>query len=284
MAHSIGATVQATTSVAARRTALPDRAKAALNAAAASWFVVAVLGQMMFVVYLFGFYGRTAVQGNLNAWNDVIPHGFVAGATAHNLSIAMHIAFAALIQIAGAAQLITGVRHRFPTFHHWNGRVYLVSACLMSLGGLAMVWSGSSVGDLAQHIAISILAILILVCAAMVLRNALARRFAVHRRWALRLFLVVSGVWFFRLALSFWIVVNQGPAGFDPDTFSGPTLTFIAFAEYLIPLAVLELYFRAQASHSSPLRIAMAASLGVLTLLTAAGVVTASMLLWLPNL
>ena len=261
-----------------------SRANSTLQAAATSWFVVAGLGQLMFVVYLFGFYGRTAILGRLNAWNQVFPRSYVAGDTLHDTVVAMHLAFAALITIGGLLQLMTGVRRWFPWFHRWNGRVYLLSAFVMGLGALAMVWTGTRVGDLPQHVAISINAILIMLCAVMVLRHALARRFALHRRWALRLFLVVSGVWFFRIGLTFWIMLNQGPLGFDPDTFTGPALTTIAFAQYLLPLAVLQLYFHAQDRAGPHGRLFMACGLFVSTLVTAAGIVAASMMLWLPHL
>jgi hypothetical protein len=122
-----------------------------------------------------------------------------------------------------------------------------------------------------------------MLCAVMVLRHALARRFALHRRWALRLFLVVSGVWFFRIGLTFWILVNQGPVGFDPDTFTGPALTTIAFGQYLLPLAILQLYFHTQDRAGSRGRAVMATGLFASTLFTAVGIVAASMMLWLPN-
>lgn len=271
-------------SAASHRSALPSRANSSLKAAATCWFVVAALGQLMFVAYLFGFYGRTAILGQFEAWNQVFPRSHVAGDTMHNTVVAMHLAFAALITAGGLLQLMTGVRRWFPWFHRWNGRVYLVSAFVMGLGGLAMVWTGTNVGDLSQHVAISINAILIMLCSVMVLRNALARRFALHRRWALRLFLVVSGVWFFRIGLTFWILMNQGPVGFDPDTFTGPALTIIAFAQYLLPLAILQLYFHTQDRAGSRGRMAMTAGLFASTLLTAVGIVAASMMLWLPHL
>lgn len=255
-----------------------------LQMAATGWFVIAGLGQLLFVAYLFGFYGHTALLGQFDAWNDVFPRSHVAGAPVHNAVVATHLVFAALITCAGLLQLITGLRHWFPRFHHWNGRLYLISAFVLGVGGLALVWTGTSAGDLSQHIAISLNAVLIMLCAVMVLRHALARRFAQHRRWALRLFLVVSGVWFFRIGLTFWILVNQGVVGFDADTFTGPALTTIAFAQYLLPLAILQLYFRTQERGGPRARAAMASGLLVATLLTAAGIFAASMMLWLPHL
>jgi hypothetical protein len=268
---------------ASRQGAVHNWPNSALQAAATCWFVVAGVGQLMFVAYLFGFYGRTAILGQFEAWNQVFPRSYVAGDTVHNTVVAMHLAFAALITAGGLLQLMTGVRRWFPRFHRWNGRVYLVSAFVMGVGGLAMVWTGTNVGDLSQQVAISINAILVMLCAVMVLRHALARRFALHRRWALRLFLVVSGVWFFRIGLTSWILVNQGPVGFDPDRFTGPALTTIAFGQYLLPLAILQLYFHTQDRAGSRGRAVMATGLFASTLFTAVGIVAASMMLWLPN-
>jgi hypothetical protein len=249
-----------------------------------AWFVVAILGQLLFVTYVIGFYGRAAALGRPELWNKVLPHGYVPGDTFGNIVVAMHLAFAAYITIGGALQVISGVRRWIPRLHRWNGRAYLVSAFVMSAGGLIMVWTRGTVGGLSQAVAISINALLIMLCAVMTVRHALARQFDVHRRWALRLFLVVSGVWFFRIGLMFWIAVNQGPVGFDPHTFRGPALVALAFGQYLLPLAVLELYFLAQRRGSAAVQGVMAASLGMLTLVTAAGIAAAFMFMWLPRL
>lgn len=255
-----------------------------LTASAKSWFVVAVLGQWLFVSYVIGFYGRAILQGHIENWNKVLPHGYVPGDTPGNLVVAVHLAFAVVIIVGGSLQVMTGVRRRFPRFHRINGRIYFASAFVMSLGGLIMVWTRGSVGGMPQAVAITINALLIMGCAIMTLRHALARRFDVHRQWALRLFLVVSGVWFFRIGLMFWIAVNQGPVGFDPHTFRGPTLVALAFGQYIVPLAILELYFRAQRSQSTLIRASMATSLFALTLVTAGGVVAALLFMWLPKL
>lgn len=256
----------------------------ALGAAAVFWFVVVVLGQLIFVGYIAGFYGRAALRGDFDAWNKVLPHGYVPGDTFGNAVLGAHLAFAIVITLGGALQLTPAIRRIAPRFHRWNGRVYLFSALLMSVGGFVMGLTRTTVGGLAQHIALDINAALILVFAALALRHAMARRFDAHRRWALRLFLAVSGVWFFRVGLMAWLLANQKPVGFDPVTFSGPFLIILAFAQYLLPLAVLELYFRARASTAAGPRLAMAAGLSLLTLVIAAGIVGASLMMWLPRL
>ena len=112
----------------------------------------------------------------------------------------------------------------------------------------------------------------------------MVRRFAEHRRWALRLFLAVSGVWFFRLALMSWLLINRGPVGFDPATFQGPALVIMAFAQTIVPLAVLELYFRAQSMRTAGLRASATAALLLSTAFTALGTFGATVGLWLPRL
>ena len=169
--------------------------------------------------------------------------------------------------------------------HRWIGRIYLVAAAMMASGGLAMVWArGGAAGDLSQHLAITANALIILGCAAMAWRQARAKHFGGHRAWALRLFVAVSGVWFFRVGFMAWIVANRGPVGFDPKTFSGPFLSALAVAVYVAPVGVMELYLRAQRSRGDGASIAMAAAMAAIALATLVGVVAAGALMWLPHL
>jgi hypothetical protein len=272
------------TDVLTRRWELTSTANAALKAAAQFWFLVAVTGQLVFAGYVAVFYGRAVAQGNFAAWNDVMPHGHIPGDTMGNLAVALHLVLAVMVIVGGALQLVPRIRHRAPAVHRWTGRIYILAAFAISLGGLYMVWVRGSVGDTSQHIAISLNAVLIMLCAAFALRHALARNFGAHRRWALRLFLVMSGVWFFRVGLMLWLLLNGGPAGFDPETFVGPFLTFLAFAQYLLPLAVLELYLRTQARAGAPGRLAVAAGLFVLTVAMGVGIFVATVGMWLPRI
>ncbi|HEY0178806.1 MAG TPA: DUF2306 domain-containing protein [Dokdonella sp.] len=256
----------------------------ALRATAALWLAIAVGGQLLFAGYVAGFYGRAAVQRRPEALNTVMPHGYVAGASFTNAVVVLHLAFAVAIVLAGAMQLTPALRRRRPELHRWIGRGYLVAAAVMSIGGLIMVWVRGAVGDLSQHVAISVNALLILAFAAIAWRHARARRLDAHRRWALRLFLTVSGVWFFRIGLMFWVLVNGGPAGFDERTFTGPALSILGITQYVLPLAVLELYFRAQARGSARSQLAVAALIGLLTPPTLIGIGAAVMFMWLPRL
>jgi uncharacterized membrane protein len=271
------------TAVLTHRFEFTSVAESALNAAVRFWFVVAVIGQLLFAFAVASFYGLTALRGDFHVWGKHISHGYIPGDTAGNSAVAVHVASAALITLAGVLQLTPGIRNRFPTFHRWNGRIYVLTAVAISMAGLYMTWIRGSVGDLSVHIGSSLGALLIMFCAGMALRYAMARDFKTHRRWALRLFLVASASWFFRVAFFLSLLVFKGPFGFDPSTFRGPFLTFMTFAQYMIPLTVLEIYFRAQNRAGALGRMATAGLLFVLTLVMGAGIFAVTIAIWVPQ-
>jgi hypothetical protein len=251
-------------------------AEDALKATARIWFLVAASGQALFAFYVTLFYGSSAVHGDVARMK-----GYVAGDTLGNATIMAHLLLAAIVTIGGPLQLVPEIRARAPTFHRWNGRVYLVAAVTAAIAGLYLELGRDHIGSAVSQFAVSLDAVLIIACAAMALRYALARDFTTHRRWALRLFLVVSGVWFFRVMLMFWIAINGGPAGFDPKTFMGPAIDIISFAQYALPLAVLEIYLRVQRNAGAGARLATAGALVLLTLAMAVGIFVAFKAFWL---
>src|SRR5258706_3128734 len=262
---------------------LDSVADTALKVAARIWFVVAVIGQLVFAFAVASFYGLTALRGDYNGWSRFISHGLIRGDHMGNFAVAMHVAWAFIVMLAGAAQLIPKVRNRFPVFHRWNGRIYMLTACALGLAGLYMTWIRGSIGDLSQRLGGSLNAVLIWLCAAMALRYALGRDFKPHGRWALRLFLVASSAWFYRIAFFLILLIFQRPVGFDPATFTGPLPTIMGFAQYLFPLAILEIYLRAQDHPGALRRIATAGVLFVLTLAMGGGIFAFSMAAWVPQ-
>jgi hypothetical protein len=249
----------------------------------AGWWAVALVGQGLFAAYVAAFYGGAAWRGDFERWNQVLPQGWAAGQTVTNVVLSLHLLFTVVIVLGGALQLLPALRRHAPQVHRWNGRVYVLSALLLAVGGLVLVWSRPG-GELGQHLGISLNALLIIGFAALAWRAAVARRFDEHRRWALRLWLAVAGVWFFRVGLMAWLMIHQAPVGFDPKTFTGPFLVALSFAQTLLPLAVLELTFRVRARGGAALRWAWVGVLLALTLLTALGIVGAFMMMWAPRM
>jgi uncharacterized membrane protein/archaellum component FlaF (FlaF/FlaG flagellin family) len=269
------------TAVMTNRLELDSVAETALKAAARFWFAVTILGQLVFAFTVASFYALTALRGDYHKWN--FTNGYVPGFSMGNTAVVMHVASAVIIMLAGAVQLVPQVRNRFPVFHRWNGRIYMLTAVTLRVAGLYMTWIRGSVGDLSVHLASTLGAVLIWLCGGMALRYALARDFRTHRRWALRFFLVASGSWFFRIGFFLSFLIFKGPFGFDPVTFRGPFLTFMSFAQYLIPLAVLEIYLRAQDRPGVMRRMATAGVLFVMTLVMVAGLFAVAMAQWVPQ-
>lgn len=238
----------------------------------------------MFAAYVLAFYGRAAALGQWEQWRDVTPRGYLPGEPLGNLVFGAHLVFTVVVVFGGLIQLVPALRRRAPMMHRWNGRLYLLSALVLAIGGIVMLTTRGTVGGLWQQVGTATNGVVIVVCASLAWHHARARRVAVHRRWALRLFLAVSGVWFFRVGLMAWLLVHQVPVGFNPKTFSGPFLTFLAFAQFMFPLVVLEFVFRAQSSEQPALHIVTSALVFSLTLLTAVGIVGASMMMWLPRM
>ncbi|MFC3079066.1 DUF2306 domain-containing protein [Phenylobacterium terrae] len=255
-----------------------------LSGSAVLWVSVALIGQWAFVYYIAAFYGPATLAGEFAQWNrnKLLVHGHVAGDVAGNLVFASHVLLAALVTLSGTLQLLPQVRARAPAFHRWNGRLFLISGAAAAAGGLYLVFARGDLTRVMTWLPITLNAALILTSAALAWRTAVSRNIAAHRRWALRLFLVVNGVWFLRVGLIGAIVVNRALGGsLGPD---GAPAKAWAFGSYLVPLAVLELYFWARSQRGWLAQGVTSAVLVLLTGVTAVGVAAVALILWRPLL
>lgn len=251
---------------------------------AVSWFAVTLLGQWLFCLYVVAYYGGFIWDGGIRGLADShLPKAHVPGDPVGNLAVAAHLLLAAIILGVGPLQLVPAIRRRMPAFHRWNGRAYLCVACIASISGLYMAWIRGGVGDFWMHAGISLNAAFIVLFAIATLYFARMRQVRVHRRWALRLFMAASGVWFARVGLWLWVFLTDG-AGIDFQSFTGPFLVFLNFAQFLVPLAVLEVYFRALDRGDAAARLTVGLMLLVLTLLMSLGIQQAFVRTWMPRL
>lgn len=266
--------------------AAPNRGLAAssLYLAGRLWFGVALVGQVAFIAFILAYYGVRTVTGDFAGWNDKpLIDGYVEGDGVGNLVFAAHVLLASVVTLCGLMQMIPVFRQRWPALHRWSGRVFMVIAIFMALSGIWLsVVRGTSLSAISD-VAILINGVLILVFAGLAWRHAVRRRFDMHRRWAMRTFMVVSGVWFLRVGLMGWIVINQGPVGMT-GTLSGPADIVLTFGSYLIPLALLELYLAAQAVGRRRLKVLAAALLVTAAAFTAIGVFGTIAFMWAPYL
>ena len=244
----------------------------ALHGAAGFWLVMALIGQWAFFYYITAFYGTSTFTGQFEIWNRLSALGrtpYVAGDIAGNLTYAAHALAAGIVALGGAFQLMPQVRSRFPRFHRWNGRLFLLTVIGLSLSGFYLVWVRGTSPNQLNAVSTSVNGLLILALAGLALRTAMARDFVHHRRWAMRLYLVANAQWFLRVGVFGYFIVNRAfgtKVGMDD-----PFLQFWTFGCFLVPLAVLELYLRARDGGSTPARFAVAGTLVVATLLMTVG-------------
>lgn len=260
-------------SAAARRT---------LASAGAFWFIAAVTGQMIFAAYILAQYGRSAARGDLASWNDVLFNGLIKGDVLGNLLLMAHLVLAFIITASGPLQLIPALRSRARSFHRWNGRAYILVALLISTGAIYLTVMRPPFGGWPNQLMQSLNGAVIFACALLAWTAARKKNFASHRRWATRLFLAASGVWFLRVMMMAWAIPTGG-AGLGNEL-DGPAGRAAMLGQTVIPLAVYQLYLLAEESRSAARKYATAGLVIVLTLLMAGGILGATIGMWLPRM
>src|SRR5262245_15012731 len=207
----------------------PGFAEVALRKAAGWWFFVTVLGLWVFLYRVVGQYGVATASGRFEDWerNNELYRGYVAGDSIGNLAFATHVMLAALITLGGTVQLIPQIRVRALAVHRWNGRAVMLAGVVAALTGLYMNWVRHANGGPCSSLGVSLNGVLILVCVAMAWRAVRAGDIDRHRRWALRAFMVLNGVFFKRLLSFGWGMLTSGA-----DT---PVMQYVfEFGSYLI--------------------------------------------------
>ena len=115
-----------------------QKAKRSLARSKQLLFSIGVVGQFLFVIYIVAFYGGVALSGDYTKVNEHLGHGIMEGDVMGNLMLVVHIGLAAVVVLGGPLQFFKKIRTRFPTFHRWNGRIYYVTALVVSFAGLYM--------------------------------------------------------------------------------------------------------------------------------------------------
>ena len=105
-------------------------------------------------------------------------------------------------------QLVPAVRRAAPSVHRWIGRVYIASAFGIAFGSMYLMWCAAR-WAISQHLGSTFNAILLAVFAVIALRQCARPEFGAAPAVALRLFMVMNGVWFFRFGFA---VADDSPA------------------------------------------------------------------------
>lgn len=150
---------------------------------------------------------------------------------AYQYAFYAHIASGPVTLILGLILLGERVRMRFPRWHRTLGKLQVALVlCLLTPSGLWMAFYADS--GIVAGAGFATLAVATATCTLLGWRTAVKRRFAEHRRWMWRTFLLLSSAVVLRLIGGLATVTEIGV------TWSYP---LAAWASWLLPLAVFEL-------------------------------------------
>lgn len=186
------------------------------------FYMAALLGLGIFGAYIL-LRATGVTSQNFQQWKDL-----VSGARMHapadwvaSIGIGIHYFMGAVLVLAWPILFSARIRARHRQVHRWTGRVYVSAGLLAGLGGWSFILAHHDGG--APHIAFAIWGSVMMLSAALAYLHARAKRFDLHRAWAIRLFAMVLGSWIFDLEYRAWedmtggagMGTGQGPGWFD---------------------------------------------------------------------
>ncbi|MFV3127436.1 DUF2306 domain-containing protein [Niveispirillum sp. KHB5.9] len=235
----------------------------------------------LFGAYILAFYGGAMGDGTMERWNETLSGLYDPADPLSVLGIGVHFLMGGVLLLLGPVQLIGAVRGRWPRFHRWSGRAYVLAAFLTGLGGLGFILARGTIGGTPMDIGFGLYGVLVVLASVETFRHARARRMDIHRAWGIRLFALVTGSWLYRMDYGFWLMM-MGKLGHASD-FSGPFDITMAFFFYLPNLVVAEMFIRARgATAPGFVRVGAAAVLLVATGFVALGTFYFTKFYWGP--
>jgi hypothetical protein len=187
------------------------------------------------IALVYAFFG---VQSDGHTINRV----FESGRIYSNGSISLHMVFGASITALAPLQLLMGWTRKWMKTHRIIGYFFAIAACLTSLGGFLYVFLHGTTGGNPMNIAFSIYGLFLLIATFKTIQTARSKAINKHNEWALRLFILAMGSWFYRACYGFYFTLDPSGKG-HTDQFDGYFDLIMNFGFFLPPLVLLEIYF-----------------------------------------
>jgi hypothetical protein len=206
------------------------------------FYFAALLGLGIFGTYIV-LRGTGATIRNFDQWHDLVsglPLQTAADWIA-NIGIGMHYLMGAVLVLAWPILFSSRIRVRHRTAHRWTGRVYVTAGFLAGIGGLSFILAHHNGG--AEHIAFAIWGTVMILSSVMAYVHARAKRFDLHRAWAIRLFAMVLGSWVFDLEYRAWEDLTGG-IGIGEAEVLGPADYALLYLFFIPNLLVAEYFIR----------------------------------------
>ena len=208
-----------------------------------------IAGLVLLFVLIQGFVWHSVSRGTLGLSGDRSAIERLIGPQTSLLALFAHMVSGALVTLLSVVQLAGPIRQRWPRVHRISGRVLAVMAFLTGVGGLIYIGLSGTVGGPLMSVGFGVYGVLMITAAVQTPRLAMARDYARHRRWGLRLIVLGLGSWLYRLHYGIWYgitcTIGEHICGLaaEPD-FSGLFDQIQVFAFYVPYLLALEWWLR----------------------------------------
>lgn len=207
------------------------------------FYFAALAGMVAFGAYIV-LRASGATLKNFEQWRPLLAGAPMRTASAWiaNLGIGLHFIMGTVLVLAWPILFSSHLRARHRAVHRWTGRVYVSAGFLAGAGGLSFILTHGAYSQ-AASIAFALWGGVMMLSAAMAYVHARAKRFDLHRAWAIRLFAMVLGAWVFDLEIRAWKDLAGG-VGFAEDGVSGPLDYAILYLFFVPNLLVAEFFIR----------------------------------------
>lgn len=206
------------------------------------FYMAALLGLSTFGAYIL-LRATGATFQNFQQWKDLVsgaqmqaPADWIA-----SIGIGMHYFMGAVLVLAWPILFSSRIRARHRVVHRWTGRVYVSAGLLAGVGGMSFILAHHDGG--APHVAFAIWGSVMMLSAGLAFVHARAKRFDLHRAWAIRLFAMVLGSWIFDLEYRAWDDLAGG-AGIGTPAEPGLFDYAINYLFFVPNLLVAEFFIR----------------------------------------
>jgi hypothetical protein len=207
-----------------------------------SFYFAGLLGLAVFGTYIL-LRGTGSTYKVFDQWHDLVT-GLPMRTSADwiaNIGIGMHFFMGAVLVLAWPILFSSRIRVRHRAVHRWTGRVYVTAGLLAGVGGMSFILAHHN--GSAAHTAFAMWGAVMMLSAVMAYVHARARRFDLHRAWAIRLFAMVLGSWIFDLEYRAWIDMAGG-VGIGTDEVPGAFDYAINYLFFIPNLLVAEFFIR----------------------------------------
>ena len=205
------------------------------------FYLAALVGLGTFGTYIL-LRATGATFANFDQWKSLFsgiplePSGLIA-----SIGIGMHYFMGAVLVLAWPILFSSKIRSRRRLVHRWTGRIYVTAGLLAGVGGLSFIFAHHT--GTWDHTAFGIWGGVMMLSAVMAYVHARAKRFDLHRAWAIRLFAMVLGSWIFDLEFRAWEDLAGG-AGIGRGGSRGWFDYAVAYFFFVPNLLVAEFFIR----------------------------------------